>query len=296
MRALPFVLLPSVAGCAAPLLPGESVIGVDAPAQRWDGAPGERFGAAVAPGWATAAGVPALRALDDAEPADAGVPADWVGVGADHVYASGAGGAWWRDGVRAAIDVPDARWAAGPAGLVIADADGWWMPETDVRVAARGITAVALGDDRVLAAVDGAVRAWGLDGAAQDITLAIGEGGALGEWQGRAWAGSPEDATPDGAGRVCAEDGACIDGLAGDHLGRALGGGYAAGTFNKWIVPARARFVPLEGGVTQAMEDGQEDQPVTVAGDADGVWFGAPWFEQDGLPGGVVYRVDRGGT
>lgn len=283
----------ALAGCAAPLLPGESVVGVDAAADRWDGAPGERFGAAIAPGWATAAGVPSLRALDDGGWTDTGPDAAWVGVGAGHVYAAGEAGEWWRDGVRGAPDLPGARWAAGPAGAVAADAEGWWLPESDVRVAVSGITAVAVGESRVLAVVGHAVRAWSLDGVEQPITLDAGEGGALGEWDGVAWAGAPDDATPDGAGQVCSERGDCLTGLPGDHLGRVIGGGYAAGTFNKWIVPARARFMPLGGGVTWAMEDGQEDQPLTVAGDDDAVWLGAPWFEQDGLPGGVVYRVRR---
>ena len=314
--------VPVIAGCVSDLLPGETVVGVDVPAKRWDGSVGDRFGASVAPGFATAPGVLALRTLDGGAGDDgavgqvAGVAALWVGEGAGRVYAAGEGGLWWRDGALQDATFEGGRWAAGPAGVVVADAQGWWLPEQQVGVKVQDIGAVALGEERVLAAVCNpfcTARAWTLDGAEVAIDLPVAVGGALGEWQGVAWAGSPDDDAADGAGRVCNEHGDCIEGLIGDHLGRTIGGGYAAGTFNKWVVPARARIVPLNGtteGETSlsdevlVLEAGAEDQPLALAGStgdsgagvgALSLWIGAPYFAQQGQPGGVVYRVDLDG-
>ena len=300
-----------LSGCAADLLPGERVIGVDIAATRWDGDADERFGASVAAGWATAPGVPELRALSDdgGEAVVPEVPALWVGEGAGHIYAAGEGGAWWRDGALEDSTFDGGRWAAGPAGVVVADANGWWLPEQQRGVALRDIAAVALGEERVLAAIcspECTARSWTLDGAEVPIDLEVGVGGALGEWRGEAWAGSPDDDAPDGAGRVCSEQGDCIEGQVGDHLGRTIGGGYAAGTFNKWVVPARARIVPLASAEQSdgvlVLEAGAEDQPLALAGAAGdsgagggaSLWIGAPYFAQQGQPGGVVYKVDAG--
>ena len=290
-----------LSGCTTDLLPGESVVGVDVPATRWDGAADERFGASVAVGWATAPAVPELLTLEDdgAGSAVPDVPALWVGQGAAHVYAAGESGMWWRDGALQDSRFEEARWAAGPAGIVVADTDGWWLPEQQVGFAVHGIAAIALGEARVLAAVCApacTTRAWTLHGEERPIDLPVGAGGALGEWRGVAWAGDPADAAPDGAGQVCNEQGLCIDGMLGDHLGRTIGGGYAAGTFNKWVVPARARLVPLPEGTEEGpvfvLESGAEDQPLALAGDGASLWIGAPYFAQQGQPGGVVYRVD----
>ncbi len=283
------------AGCGADLLPGEVVVGTDIPSERWDGAPDERFGAALAVGpegaWATAAGVPELRRLDAADTTL--LPATWTGAGAGHVYAAAVDGRWWIDGEEQAGVGVGVTWAAGGLGAAFVDATGWTLPLTGVSVRAPHVSALAVGDARVLAMAEGVVYAWDAAGGELPIALSGGDGGALGEWRGVAWAGSPEDDIADGAGQVCDELGACIDGQVGDHLGRVIGGGYAAGTFNKWIVPARARYVPLDGGVVLAVDDGAEDQPLSVAGDDITAWLGAPYFAEDGLPGGAVFAVDR---
>jgi hypothetical protein len=287
--------------CTRDLLPGELVVGTDVAATRWEGAPGERFGASVAGdsngGWATAAGVPELRALS-ATATDTGIGAVWVGTGAGHVYAAAVDGRWWADDVEQTGVGAGAIWGAGPAGVVYATAAGWTLPESGVSVSVDGITAITVGEQRVLAIAGGGVRAWQIDGTALDIelepnVLQAGDGGAITEWAGVAWWGSPDDGTDDGAGVVCSELGACIGGGPGDHLGRALGGGYAAGTFNKWTVPARARFVPLDGGSVLVLDDGAEDQPLAVAGDDDTVWLGAPYTAEQGEPAGVVLAVTR---
>ena len=299
-------------GCTADLLPDETVVAVDVPADRWDGAAGERFGASIAGGggvlYAAAPGVQALdvlvagggRELQD-------LPAVWVGLGPAGdddpvVYVALSDGGVWKDGVQRFSVQGASAFGSGAAGVIVGTGAGWTFdgatadPQARVSVGAHGVVAVALGEDRVLANVcapDCAVQAWGLDGQARALDLPSGPGGAVAEWAGVAWAGDPEDDVDDGAGRVCSELGECLVGEPGDHLGRAIGGGYAAGTFTKWIVPARARFVPLDGGPVLAMESGAEDQPLAVAGDADTVWLGAPYYAQDGQPGGVVYAVAR---
>ncbi len=291
--------------CTADLLPGEVIVGVDVPATRWDGAANERFGAVVAGdvngGYAAAPGVPVERALLSGGVVDDGVTASWVGVGGGHVYASSADGTWWLDGV-AQPPVADAvAWAASDTGLVVATKEGWTMPLAGVSVAQRGITSMEIGDRGVLAVVctpDCEVDAWAVDGVGMGIRLTVGVGGAVGEWAGMGWAGDPQDDVDDGAGKVCNEIGNCIFGQTGDHLGRTIGGGFAAGTFNKWIVPARARFVPLMfgesgAGTVLSLESGAENQALAVAGDDEAVYLGAPYYEEDGQPGGAVFAVAR---
>jgi hypothetical protein len=92
---------------------------------------------------------------------------------------------------------------------------------------------------------------------------------------------------------VRCEDGREIHGLGGDHLGRAIGGGWTAGTFNKWVVPARARVVPLDGGEVLALEEGAEGQPLAVAAEEGLLVVGAPYEANGGGPAGAVYEVPR---
>jgi hypothetical protein len=113
----------------------------------------------------------------------------------------------------------------------------------------------------------------------------------VGEWDGVAWAGDPEEEIPDGGGSVCAEDGRCVHGLVGDHLGAAIGGGFAAGAFNKWVVPARGRVVPLGAGTTYAIERGGENQPLAVAGDGDTLVVGHGQYPAGESPGGAVVTL-----
>ncbi|MSP55998.1 MAG: hypothetical protein EXR69_10400 [Myxococcales bacterium] len=287
--------------CAADLLPGEVVVGADVPADVWHGAPGERFGASIAgigqAILAAAPGVPALKELEAGGTlADVGLPAVWVGLGAGGVYAAGIDGTVWVEGIER-FRVPGAiGFAVGDDGVVVGTREGWELPESGVRLALAHVSAVGVGVGRVLGVVcdpECAGRAWDLQGNALAIELPAGEGGAIAEWAGTAWAGDPQNDVPDGAGRVCNEMGDCIEGYVGDHLGRAFGGGYAVGTFNKWVVPARARFVPLGGGDVLALESGAEDQPLAAAGDDATVWLGAPYYEADGEQGGAVFGVQR---
>lgn len=278
-------------GCGAALI-DEQVLGVDVEVERFEGADGDRLGSSVAFGWAAAPGVPEQRGLDGQMSAVAAV---WVGEGG---YAVDDSGDVWLGEVR----VGEARgtvWASSERGFVSADAEGWSFADgasdtgfaDTLSVAVRGVTALAVGEARVLAVVcDGGCTVWAWDeaGRALELNLPAGAGGAVAEADGVAWAGAPEDELPAGAGRVCNEFGECVQGQEGDHLGRAFGGGYTAGTFNKWVVPARLRVVSLSGGHVFAMETGIENQPVALGA---GPIIGAPFHPVGGLPAGVVLRV-----
>jgi hypothetical protein len=278
-----------VLGCAAPLLDGELVLGADVAATVTEGGPGARLGATVAwddGAWvATAPGAREVWRDGDAADAAATAAGWWDG---EVVVVDAEGTARIGDAVVA--EVPGARlWAIGPNGLAAATSGE--VVFGGVRRDLAGATALAWGAERLLAVASRRVHAWDLDGNALDVDLAAGEGGAVGEWDGVAWAGDPEDDDDDGAGRVCDERGDCVEGLPGDHLGGAIGGGFAAGTFNKWVVPARARIVPLAGGVVYAMEEGAEIQPLVLDGDESGLCVGAPWFPAHGEPSGAVVEV-----
>ncbi len=282
----------TLAACTAPLV-DERVLGVDVPATFTYGAPGDRLGAAVAATgdrWLAAA-PGAGQTWRDGVPGD--VASAWVGLwGEREVFVDAAGGVS-VDG-EARWSVPDAlAWAAGPNGVLVATPDGLEVLDPPLDVPVRGARAVAWGAERLLALVcdpDCVGLAWDLDGAALGVLAEGGDGGAVGEWAGVAWVGAPAWEDPEGPGRVCAEDGTCRDGLPGDHLGATIGAGHAAGTFNKWIVPARARLVPLDGGPALAVEEGAEIQPLHLAGD-DVLVLGAPYMAAGGLPAGAVVVV-----
>jgi len=281
-------------GCTDPLLPGEGVLGVELPARFTYGQPGDRLGASVAGqagGWiASAPG--ADQTWRDGVATDA--PSVWVGFwGEEAVLVSAAGEV--RVGGEARWDVDGAvAWAVGSERLVAATPDGLLFVERGLLVPVMGLEAVAIGTERVLGLACGdegcSGEAWSFDGDPLGAFAAGGSGGAVGEWGGRAWAGAPDWADPEGPGRVEAEDGTVVDGLPGDHLGAAIGGGYTAGTFNKWIVPPRARIAPLDGGAALVLESGAELQPIVLGGDTMLV-VGAPYAAAHGEPSGVVVEV-----
>lgn len=104
-------------------------------------------------------------------------------------------------------------------------------------------------------------------------------------------ASDPQLDLDEGAGFVVCTDGRRVEGLPGDHLGLAMGGGFAIGTFNKWIVPARTRIVPLNDGAVLAIEYGAEGQPNTIAGDDNVLVVGAPYEMHAGGNAGAVHLV-----
>lgn len=281
----------ALAGCVAPLV-DERVIEADVVSERVTGPVDSRLGAdvAVGPGDAWGASAPGVDAVlvDDTW---AEGPS-WVGwAGTERVEAA-RDGRWWRDGAEQPPVEGARRWAAGPAGVVAWDGVALRLDGGDRAVGE--VAALAVGEVRVYAIVcASACEAVAWEGAEEVARWPAGQGGAVGEWDGRGWAGDPEDGLTEGAGRACAEDGACVAGEPGDHLGGAIGGGYAAGVYNSRIVPARARIVPLADGPVYALERGAENQPHALAGDADRLVVGAPYYPAEGGAAGLVARVPR---
>lgn len=280
-------------GCAE-LIPGEEVLGRDVPAAFTLGGARSALGSRIA--WNEQAWLATAPTAGET----------WTGGVAEATPALDVG--WWgdravirRENGEIAVDGEgmwtlegSGPWAVGPAGVAVANGRGILLLDRSITVEIQGVAALAWGDERLLAMVcDPACegRAWSLDGAPLGAFAAGGEDGAVGEWSGRAWAGDPRWDDPDAAGAVRAEDGTEIVGLAGDHLGGAIGGGHAVGTFNKWVVPARARIVPLDGGTVKAMEIGAENQPIVLDGDASTLMIGAPFYPAGGLPSGAVVVV-----
>lgn len=280
-----------LAGCAADLLPGEVVLGAEHPATFTYGPPNARLGAAVAwdgEGWSAAAPGEGTT-WRNGESVDE--PSIWVGWTGEAGVRVDADGQVWVEG-EARWTAPGATaWAAGPEGVLAAGAGRLRHLDAGLDLSAPGIGRVAWGEGRILAVTcdpDCAARAWDLDGVELGEVAPAGLGGDVGEWGGLAWAGDPESGVDDGAGRVCAEDGGCLAGEPGDHLGIAIGGGFAAGTYNKWVVPSRARIVPLAGGTVLALEDGAEAQPLALSGDPATIVIGAPYHPAQGQPAGAV--------
>ena len=134
--------------------------------------------------------------------------------------------------------------------------------------------------------------AW--DSAADQLTELgrAGEGGALVEVDGTAWWGDPQLEEAEGAGLVCSEEGTCLQGLEGDHLGRELCPTHAAGVFNKWIVPARMRIVPLGGGPTLAVERAAPSRPPALDSDGSSLVIGISSYGVQERNQGRVLRVE----
>jgi hypothetical protein len=286
-----------LAGCADDLLPGESILGVDVPAVFTTGGARDQLGAEVAwsgDSWlATAPG--AGQVWRDGVATDA--PAADAGFWGQHVVTVSREGEVFVDGEPAgAAEGAPAAVAIGAPGVAVATADAIALrdPEglrAEVRIDLRGVTSLAWGEERLLGLVCDPTcegRVWSREGEDLGGFADGGEGGAVGEWHGRAWVGDPQLTDPDGAGLVRSEDGDVVAGAVGDHLGAAIGAGRAAGTFNKWVVPARARLVPLEGGEVLSMEIGAENQPIRLAGDDDVLVVGAPFYPANGHPSGAV--------
>lgn len=289
------LLLLPLGACVAPLVPGEQIIGAEWPAEERVGPPASELGTVV--DWADGVWVATSPGTGNLALGDGTLPvaASFVGFwGAHLVYVDAAGVAFVDGEARWTVEGAVA-WAAGPGGVFAATADELLLLGPGRRVPVAGVRDLAVGEDRVLALCcdEGgcAGRAWSLFGLDTGLSLPAGEGGAVGEWAGVAWAGDPMLDDPDAPGLVRAEDGRAIEGEPGDHLGMAVGGGYTVGTFNKWIVPARARVVPLDDGPVFAFDVGAEDQPYSLAGDGETLVIGAPFHPSHGLPSGALFGL-----
>jgi len=291
----------AIGGCAADLLPGEWAVPGEVPARVWTGEPESAFGTAIA--------VQGERVLV----ASPGQPlSEILGEGAVDRPAV----AVWFDGERGlaglldlgVVEVPGGSLVASiPGARVYAGEEGFWVAATpEVVLASDGRSwslpdtrALAVGGGRILAmACAGECAAYDLGepGAAEGEAAALGrsaEGGQVALWEGEAWWSDPELALDDGAGVVWSESGAEVRGLAGDHLGRAIGGGYAVGALNPKQVPARARVLPLGGGDALALDRSAETRPLALAGDDGTLLIGVPaWPEREPLVG-AVFAIRR---
>lgn len=283
-------------GCALDLLPGESVVPGEVPARTWSGGPGDRLGASLA--------FHEERLLVGAP----GSGAAWILPAADVSWGPEGLGAWvwWWDGVPHGarqgdgvyrLDVPEAvlrfsapeavSFAGGsqggrpvvalatPAGVELRDPDGNLLAHAEV----AGLERVALGEGRLLllaCSADGCTAAawWPEVDGTLEVLGEAGAGGAIGEVDGIAWWGAPDHAGD--RGRVCAEDGRCVEGEPGDRLGRALCETHTAGVLNSQSPPSRARVVPLAGGEVLAVDRGREGRPVVLGSGSGGLAIGIP--------------------
>ena len=149
-----------------------------------------------------------------------------------------------------------------------------------------------LDDPRVVAVDDGRIAALScvsqvecrvLELAEEIDELGSGEaGGALSFFEGTLWWGLPELAFDKGAGRVVSEFGDVIEGRDGDHLGRSIGGGYAAGSVNGHQVPRVLRVEPLTSGPVFAIDRSAGGYSVALSSGEGGLVMGIPGWVDDG--------------
>ncbi len=293
------------AGCAEDLLPGESVVGVELAAEVVYGGANDRLGQGLA--WngsslaAAAPGRPAV--LVDGELVEG--PGNWVGYWGDALVRVGPGGGTLDGEALGEVEALGraSALAASSAGLYYASASGIER-YGGLRAVVAGVTALAADDLRVVALVCGAdgdcvVEAFDVGLVALGPVLVDGAplaGGAEGIvviQAGVVCVGDPELELDDGAGRVRCEDGRELAGGQGDHIGRGIAAGYAAGVFNRWVMPPRARVWPIDGGEVLVVEVGAEGQVLTLAGDETALFIGAPFHPRGGQPSGAVFTVPR---
>jgi len=112
--------------------------------------------------------------------------------------------------------------------------------------------------------------------------------GVSGVWDGELYVSDPEDAGSV-RGPIIESGPVLLEGIEGDHLGRSIGGGYAAGVYNQRTAPGRLRLVSLDGGPTLAIDRVPVNRPVVLAGDDQVLAIGLPF----GPDHGRVYLVDR---
>ncbi len=298
----------ALGACGDDLLPGEVVLGAERSATFVYGEPGDRLGEAVAwDGTAPASAAPGRPALWRDGWSDG--PSAWVGFWGAHEVRVGPGAAW-LDG--AAVDeawVPklvQAEARAASALGVFTLADGvLHRVDTAQSVDVPDATALAADTERVVvltcadsepcgvAAFDGDLQPLGAPAAPDGSLLLGGSGGAVALDEGVVCVGDPRLDLDEGAGEVRCEDGRGAVGEPGDHLGTTLAAGHAAGTFNRRLLPPRARIVPLDGGEVLVLDVGAEGQPLYLAGDAGTVVVGAPYHPHGGAPAGALVWTSR---
>ncbi len=295
-------LLPLFLACSQELIPGERVLGADLPVEAFYGEEGDLLGWTVAgaegawmgaaPGGEYSLG---LGLAGETVPRRTSAPARWVGVWEGRLIQAAPEGLY-LDGALVWDDEPITSMAVGPSIFVTTATELLALStEGEVRwsAPARGARGIAVGVDRVVVGLCGErceVRGWTLGGQGLGTLLDAGRHGAIAEWSGLLWAGDPMWEEDLGRGRVCNEVGVCIEGEPGDHLGVGIGGGYAAGVFNRHLTPQRARIVPLvAAGPVLVLETGAEGQVLSLAGDEETLVIGAPHQAHGGAVVGAMF-------
>ncbi len=286
-----------LAGCAASLLPGEAVLGEDVAAVAVTGEAGAALGTRLALGpeglLATAPGLGEVWGID----ADGAVRWRWAVA-----PAGGLLDAWWGpEGAEALVRGegifrrdPDAE---GPGERVRALDETWTAaapcPDGSVALAEGAGSAVACGEAGELRSTcaEGSCAVSLRDPATgEEVVLdETTPGSAVGfRGDGTACWGDVRAEEPTWTGEVRCADGLVLSGAEGEHLGVALAGDRAAGWFDKWIVPARARALDLGGGEAWVVDRAAERSRLALAS-GDGLWaVGAPgWMGHDAWTGRV---------
>ncbi|MBM4368486.1 MAG: hypothetical protein FJ102_19885, partial [Deltaproteobacteria bacterium] len=216
-------------GCTDQLV-SELIVGVDIAAETTIGEPNDRLGAAVALADTVAVAVPGRETVIDDGVVTEG-PSAWVGYLDGELVRGGAEALWIGE---AQYEVTGARgYAVGDGEVFVATSTELLsFPAASVRFEGK-LTGVAVVEGAPIVRLDSAsgcvIRA--VDGGAV-FDLPCSADGALAADGNALCAGDPEVADDEGAGTVACDDGRRVDGARGDHLGRALGGGYAMGSFN----------------------------------------------------------------
>jgi hypothetical protein len=209
-----------------------------------------------------------------------------IGVAGEGVFDTSGGVVQRLEGALHFVSTQD-RWvAATPEGVV--DSQGRYWPIANVRKVAADVNRIAA---LVCDAQDCGVFLLG------DSVEKVGTGepaGDLGFWKGVLWWGEPEMEQDGGSGAVFSEDGQIVEGILGDHLGRRIGGGFAAGSVNWKTQPRRLRILSLEGEKIFALDRVAGSTSVALVGgngDRDGdLGIGVPGWVGNG--GAVVVVED----
>ncbi len=281
-----------------PLLVDEFVVPGDVAAETTLGEEGSGFGTRVA----TWNGEVLVTAPSRGEVTWIGHSALTLGAGSLDPWfaADGARVGWGGHGI---YSVPDGTQVADlPASKAFAgdlDAHVWATDDAVIHVDGRSwslgsVRDLALDGTRLIAlsCEDGCRAVELVDDGLVELGAA-GQGGRVALMDGLACFSDPQTGSDDGQGVVRCEDGLVLEGARGDHLGRALGGGYAAGGLNPFQVPLRARIVPLDGGSVLAVDRSVETRPLDLAADAVQLVIGVPGYPQSLAEAGAVHVVAR---
>ncbi len=296
MLFLSSVFLSSVlSGCALlpdALLLDELVLGEEIQAAEVEGAALSALGAAVA--------VEGERALIGAPGSGEVLLVDADGEEVWRIWGGAGLGqrVWLADGQGYAWKVGEGIFAVGPAGasLILSAPqaaaidrcpDGTWWSSSGIGDAVRcteeGL--LWLRCEQAECAVQ-----QGEDGAVLGQTSA----GSAVDWiEGVACWGDARLEDDPSPGAVQCADGRTWEGLDGDHLGAAMGGGWSAGVFNKWQVPARARLVRLDDGRIWTVDRAAERSRIAVDSSSALVAVGVPGWSSREASEGRVFLVTR---